>query len=122
MPSSEICKEAVSGPIIEGAKVIARSHVPFGEIGELVRQLLSASEKSVLFGPVMVTELTFRLALPLFVTRTSTGGDVVPSANEPKLAAPGLKATQPEAFAFTVTFVRTASDRGGADEQLVHIG
>lgn len=69
--------------MIEGAKAIERSQVPVGEIGELVKQVLSVSEKSVLFGPKMVAELTFRFALPSFVTRTSSGGDVVPSAKEP---------------------------------------
>ena len=41
-------------------------------------QVLDASAKSPAFTPVSVTELTFKVALPLFVTVTTTGALVVP--------------------------------------------
>jgi hypothetical protein len=41
-------------------------------------QVLEASAKSLAFAPVMVTPVIFRVALPLFVTVTMTGGLVAP--------------------------------------------
>src|ERR1700730_12861673 len=41
-------------------------------------QVLEASAKSAAFTPVSVTTLTFRAALPLFVTVTTTGALVAP--------------------------------------------
>ena len=41
-------------------------------------QVLEASAKSLAFAPLMVTPVIFRVALPLFVTVTMTGGLVAP--------------------------------------------
>lgn len=122
IPSSVTCSEAVSSPITEGANVMEKAHEPPAAIGEFARQLSCDSTKSPAFAPVTVIPVTFRAALPEFVTRMFSGGEFVPSPNEPRFATDGLNATQPAGFVFAFSSVRKASVCAGEDWQLAQIG
>lgn len=122
-PSSDIWRAAVSGPMMDGVKMTEKSHVPPGAMGEFAMHESSCNgaEKSVLFVPVTVTELTLRLPLPTFVSCTFRGGADVPSAKEPKFPTEGAKATQPDVPLPIASVVRKASDSAGDDWQLEQI-
>jgi hypothetical protein len=58
--------------------VNAMSIVQVALAGTALVQVLEARAKSPAFNPVRITELTFKVALPLFVTVTTTGALVAP--------------------------------------------
>jgi hypothetical protein len=60
-----------------GVKLIPTVQVALADTAAPV-QVLEASAKSAAFTPVSVTAVTFKMALPLFVTVTATGALVAP--------------------------------------------